>query len=70
MMARTTKDTDTEEEIQQAFRVFDRDGKGYISTSELRFVLLHLGEAITDEEVDQMIREVDSNKDGHINYDG
>ena len=30
MMARKMKDTDTEEEIKEAFRVFDKDGNGYI----------------------------------------
>ena len=30
MMARKMKDTDSEEEIKEAFRVFDKDGNGYI----------------------------------------
>ena len=30
MMARKMKDTDSEEEIREAFRVFDKDGNGYI----------------------------------------
>ena len=36
MMARKMKDTDSEEEIREAFRVFDKDGNGYISAAELR----------------------------------
>ncbi len=39
MMARKMKDTDSEEEIREAFRVFDKDGNGFISAAELRFVL-------------------------------
>lgn len=35
MMARTTKDTDGEEEIGEASCVFDKDGNGYISAAEL-----------------------------------
>ena len=38
MMARKMKDTDSEEEIKEAFRVFDKDGNGYISAAELRHV--------------------------------
>ncbi len=38
MMARKMKDTDSEEEIREAFRVFDKDGNGFISAAELRFV--------------------------------
>ena len=30
MMARKMKDTDSEEEIREAFRVFDKDGNGFI----------------------------------------
>ena len=35
MMARKMKDTDSEEEIREAFRVFDKDGNGFISAAEL-----------------------------------
>ena len=38
MMARKMKDTDSEEEIKEAFRVFDKDGNGFISAAELRHV--------------------------------
>ena len=51
MMARKMKDTDSEEEIREAFRVFDKDGNGYISAAELRHVMTNLGEKLTDEEV-------------------
>ena len=43
MMARKMKDTDSEEEIREAFKVFDKDGNGYISSAELRHVMLNLG---------------------------
>lgn len=53
------KDTDSQEEILEAFRVFDRDGNGLISAAELRHIMTSLGEKLTDEEVDEMIREAD-----------
>ncbi|CAF4460822.1 unnamed protein product [Rotaria socialis] len=59
LMARKMKDTDSEEEMREAFRVFDKDGNGYISADELCNVMTSLGEKLTDEEVDQMIREAD-----------
>lgn len=43
MMARKMKDTDSEEEIREAFKVFDKDGNGFISAAELRHVMTNLG---------------------------
>ena len=39
MMARKMKDTDSEEEIMEAFKVFDKDNNGQISAAELRHVM-------------------------------
>eukprot|EP00277_Geminigera_cryophila_P031645 CAMPEP_0173062188 /NCGR_PEP_ID=MMETSP1102-20130122/3660_1 /TAXON_ID=49646 /ORGANISM="Geminigera sp., Strain Caron Lab Isolate" /LENGTH=223 /DNA_ID=CAMNT_0013928793 /DNA_START=212 /DNA_END=883 /DNA_ORIENTATION=+ len=69
LMARKMKDTDSEEEILEAFKVFDKDGNGFISAAELRHVMTNLGEKLTDEEVDEMIREADIDGDGQINYE-
>ncbi|KAL6299368.1 putative calmodulin variant 1 [Sparassis latifolia] len=69
MMARKMRDTDSEEEIKEAFKVFDKDGNGYISAAELRHVMTNLGEKLSDNEVDEMIREADVDGDGQINYD-
>ncbi len=59
-----------EEEIKEAFKVFDKDGNGFISAAELHHVMTNLGEKLTDAEVDEMINEADIDKDGQINYDG
>merc|ERR1712110_425104 len=69
LMARKIKDTGTEEELREAFKVFDRDGNQLISAAELRQVMTTLGEKLTDEEVDEMIREADIDADGQINYE-
>ncbi|KAJ6551372.1 calmodulin [Mycena capillaripes] len=69
IMARKTRNTDSEEEIKEASKVFDKDGNGYISTAELRQVMRNLGEKLSDNEVDEMIREADVDGDGQINYE-
>ncbi|XP_077555577.1 uncharacterized protein LOC144169973 [Haemaphysalis longicornis] len=69
MMTKKVRTTDTEEEIREAFKVFDRDGNGFITAAELRHVMTTLGEKLTNEEVDAMIREADVDGDGQINYD-
>ena len=66
MMARKMRDTDSEEEIREAFKVFDRDNNGFISAAELRHVMTSIGEKLTDDEVDEMIREADQDGDGRI----
>jgi Ca2+-binding EF-hand superfamily protein len=50
-------------------QVFDKDNDGYISAAELRHVLTNIGEKLSDEEVDEMIREADIDGDGQINYE-
>lgn len=66
MMARKMKDTDSEEEIREAFKVFDKDGNGYISAAELRHVMTNLGEKLSEAEVSEMIREADVDGDGQV----
>ncbi|XP_075537461.1 neo-calmodulin-like isoform X2 [Dermacentor variabilis] len=60
---------DVDEEIREAFKVFDRNGDGYVSAAELRHVMTTMGEKLSHEEVDEMIREADQDGDGRINYD-
>ena len=43
MMQRNMRDTDCEEDIVDVFRVFDRDGNGFISAEEMRHVMTNLG---------------------------
>ena len=45
-----------------SFRVFDRNGDGYISKAEFKHCMMHFGEQFTDEEVEEMISEADSNQ--------
>uniref|UniRef100_A0A2K6QHQ0 EF-hand domain-containing protein n=1 Tax=Rhinopithecus roxellana TaxID=61622 RepID=A0A2K6QHQ0_RHIRO len=66
MMARKIKATDSEEEIREAF---SKDGNGSVSAAELRHVMTNLGEKLTDEEVDETIREADTDGDGQVNYE-
>jgi len=68
MMRDKLSGEDMEQEIRQAFRVFDRNGDGYISKQEFKHCMMHFGERFTNEEVEEMIAEADSNNDGKIDY--
>ncbi|XP_052751770.1 neo-calmodulin-like [Galleria mellonella] len=57
-----------ERELRDAFRVFDKHNRGYICASDLRAVLQCLGEDLSEEEIEDMIKEVDSDGDGRIDF--
>ena len=70
LMAVKLKDSDPEDELQEAFRVFDKDGDGVINEIELKQVMIVLGVNLTDKEIGEMIRLADADGDGQINYEG
>ena len=59
---------DKEEDLVEAFKIFDKDGTFKISAQELRHVMTTLGERLSEEEADEMIREADCDGDGYIDY--
>lgn len=69
MMSKKIKENEASNDIREAFRVFDRDGDGYISAEELTHVMSTLGENLTQEEIDEMIREADLDGDGRVGYE-
>lgn len=59
----------TDEEIYEAFVAFDLDKNNFVGAAEIRHVLINIGETVTDEEVDEMIRMVDKDGDGQVAFD-
>ncbi|XP_040993862.1 calmodulin-like protein 3 [Juglans microcarpa x Juglans regia] len=61
---------DEEEDIKEAFNVFDQNGDGFITVEELRSVLASLGlkQGRTLEECKRMIKKVDMDGDGMVNF--
>ncbi|KAL4238029.1 hypothetical protein ACF0H5_002740 [Mactra antiquata] len=56
-------------QIREAFKVFDKDNKGFLTVDELRHIMTNLGEKLTDEEVDEMLSIVDADGNGEIDYE-
>lgn len=46
-------------ELREAFRLFDKDGDGSISTEELGTVMRNLGQFPSMDELNQMLKEID-----------
>ena len=65
-MAHKVAQSDSDAELRAAFRVFDKDDNGTIDTAELRQLMKSIGEDLTDEQIEEMIREADQDGDGSI----
>merc|ERR1712048_44483 len=56
------------EEVKEAFAIFDKNGDGTITTKDLITVMRSLGKNPTEDEIDDMIREVDTDGNGVIDF--
>ena len=52
------------------FAVFDKDGDGFITLTELRNVMVNIGEKISEEEILDMIQEADTDGNGKVDFKG
>jgi calmodulin len=57
-----------EEEVLKAFKVFDKDGDGFLSVAEFKHILTSLGDKMTDAEVDEIFKDVDLDGDGQVDF--
>jgi len=58
----------TNEKLQAAFKMFDKDGSGLISATEIKEVL-GFGKTLSEEAVMDIIKQVDENGDGEISFE-
>jgi len=66
MMTVETKPANIEQEMRNAFKVFDKDNSGTISADEIAQVMATFGQNLSEDELQFMIQEVDKNGDGTI----
>ena len=73
LAARFLVEEDTEamqQELREAFRLYDKEGNGYITTDVFRDILHELDDKLSPEELDQMIEEIDADGSGTLDFDG
>ena len=68
IMAKRKNDIDREEDLLDAFRVFDKENNGKISARELRYVMMSSGEDLNENDIEDMIHEASKDNDDYIDY--
>ncbi|KAL0484985.1 calmodulin [Acrasis kona] len=65
------EDMDPLDEMRQVFKVFDINGDGFVSISEMKNIMskLGLGIMMNEDELRSLFKLVDKDDDGHINFD-
>ncbi|KAL1140758.1 hypothetical protein AAG570_000688, partial [Ranatra chinensis] len=59
-----------QQELREAFRLYDKEGNGYISTDVMREILAELDETLSNEDLDAMIDEIDADGSGTVDFEG
>ena len=59
MMVKKMAESDTENEVREAYRVFDKEREGFITRAELRMIFGALPDRLTSEEIDEMLEAAD-----------
>ncbi|XP_051148522.1 probable calcium-binding protein CML15 [Andrographis paniculata] len=57
-----------QDRLMEFFRLFDRDGNGYITAAELTKQMAKMGHPLSYRELSEMMQEADTNGDGVISF--
>merc|ERR1711862_332123 len=57
------------EELKEAFRIYDKDGQGFITTDVLKEILREIDTTLTEDDLDNIIEEVDEDGSGTLDFD-
>ncbi|CAG9774066.1 unnamed protein product [Ceutorhynchus assimilis] len=58
-----------QKELKEAFRLYDKEGNGYIPISSLREILAALDDQLTNDQLNEMIAEIDTDASGTVDFD-
>ncbi|GLV40787.1 Troponin C at 25D [Carabus blaptoides fortunei] len=57
-----------QKELKEAFRLYDKEGNGYIPISSLREILAALDDQLTPDQLNEMIAEIDTDDSGTVDF--
>merc|ERR1719220_43399 len=60
---------DDEEEMKEAFRIYDKDNQGFITNDTLKEILREIDSTLTEEDLDGIVEEVDEDGSGTMDFD-
>ena len=69
LMSDYKREPENEDDICDAFKEFDEEGDGVISLKELKKMLTGMGEKLSDEEFDFMLKEANVSGSGNVKYE-
>nr|NP_001298912.1 troponin C [Papilio xuthus]BAM18347.1 troponin C [Papilio xuthus] len=58
-----------QQELKEAFRLYDREGNGYTTTSTLKEILAALDDKLSNADLDGIIAEIDTDGSGTVDFD-
>merc|ERR1711953_85752 len=56
-------------ELKEAFRVYDKEANGFITTDQLREIIAEVDTKLTSEDLDGIIEEIDEDGSGTMDFD-
>lgn len=65
----TNPPSEKPEAFRDMFSIYDKDNRGSISVQEMRHLLTSVGEKLTDEEADQLLKVSGCVQNGQVQYD-
>merc|ERR1719242_976931 len=57
------------EELKEAFRIYDKEGQGFITNDVLKEILSEIDSSLTEDDLDNIIEEVDEDGSGTMDFD-
>ena len=57
------------EELKEAFRLYDKEGQGFITNEVLKEILREIDNTLTEEDLDGIVEEVDEDGSGTMDFD-